>query len=168
VGGREPAEGASQQESRAKRRAGLVGRQSQGFSALRDSLLRSHPHWDREDIENTAQSTMLVSPSVWSDERWFDPATQETQLRSLSCPTLIVRGEPDRGAIISDAAKQRIEELVPHGFARVTTIAGTGHVPQRDAFDLFVAVVLPFLTGQAAPDAEGGSPVCLLHLVDDQ
>lgn len=168
IGDQERADEAAQRESRAKRRTGLIERQRQGYTALRDSLLSSHPNWDREDIENTAQSTMLVSPSVWSDERWFDLEAQESQLRSLTCPTLIVRGEPERGAIITDSAKQRIEELVPNSLVRVTTIAGTGHVPQREAFELFVAVVLPFLTEQSAPDAEGGSPACLLHLVEDE
>jgi hypothetical protein len=42
-------------------------------------------------------------------------------------------------------------------------------VPQREAFDLFVSIVLPFLTGDTSvPETEGGSPACFLHLVDDE
>ena len=154
---------------RAARRAGLIDTQRLGRRALLERLVSANPGWDPEDIANTVESTMLVSPFVWSEERWFDSDAQEAQLRALRCPTLVVRGEPARGAIITDEAKARIETLVPGGLARVVTIAGTGHVPQRQAFDLFVALTLPFLTGdETALEAEGGSPVCLLDEVDDE
>ena len=94
-------------------------------------------------------------------------AAQEDQLRRLARPTLVVRGEPARGAIVSDAMARRIRELVPDDLARVTTVAGTGHVPHREALALFVAVVRPFLTGETAPPPEGGSPVCFAHLLPD-
>jgi pimeloyl-ACP methyl ester carboxylesterase len=129
----------------------------------------ARPTFDPEDLANTVESTLLASPFVYSDERRADPGAQEEQLRSLRCPTLVVRGEPERGAIISDAAARRIRELVPNDLARVIQIAGTGHVPQREAFDLFVALVLPFLTNATSPAEDaGGSPACFLHLVDDE
>ncbi|MBI3973160.1 MAG: alpha/beta hydrolase [Chloroflexi bacterium] len=148
-----------------QRRASLKARQALGRQALFEELRSSRPTFDDEDIANTVESTLLVSPFVHGDQRWFDPAAQEAQLRRLACPTLVVRGEPARGAIISDAAAARIRELVPHDLARVTTIAGTGHLPQREAFELFVAVVLPFLAGERAPQAEGGTPACFAHLL---
>lgn len=150
-----------------QRRAGLRERQALGRRALREQLRAAQPTWDEEDIANTVESTLLASPSVFSDSRWFDADAQEAQLRRLRCPTLVVRGQPALGAIIKDAAARRIPELVPGGQARVTTIAGTGHLPQRQAFELFLAVVLPFLTGSVAPPSEGGTPACFLHLVDE-
>jgi pimeloyl-ACP methyl ester carboxylesterase len=149
----------------AERRAQLKQRQALGRRALTEQLMAAHPSFDPEDIANTVESTLLVSPFVYTDARWFDAETQEDQLRRVACPTLVVRGEPARGAIISDAAAERIRALVPHGLARVTTIHGTGHLPQREAFELFVAVTLPFLTGERAPAAEGGTPPCFLHLL---
>ena len=152
-----------------QRRAALRERQALGRRALVEQLRAARPVFDHEDAANTVESTLLASPFVYSDERAPDPAAQETQLRALRCPTLVVRGEPARGAIISDAAAQRIREVVPDGLARVVQIAGTGHVPQREAFDLFVALTLPFLTGDTfMPDGEGGSPACFRHLTDDE
>jgi pimeloyl-ACP methyl ester carboxylesterase len=142
-------------------------RQTLGRQALIEQLRHAHPTWDDADIANTVESTLLCSPFVFTDARRPDAAAQRAQLASLRCPTLVVRGEPERGSLISDEAARLIPDLVPDGRARVTTIAGTGHVPQRQAFDLFVAVVLPFLTGEAAPAAEGGSPACLLHLLPE-
>ncbi|MGH2350054.1 MAG: alpha/beta fold hydrolase [Chloroflexota bacterium] len=149
-----------------QRRANLRERQKLGRRVLTGQLQEANPTFDPEDVANTVESTLLASPYVFNDSRWFDPAAQEAQLRRLACPTLVVRGEPVRGAIISDAAARRICELAPDNQARVTTIAGTGHLPQRQAFELFAAVVLPFLTGEAAPPAEGGSPACFAHLVE--
>jgi pimeloyl-ACP methyl ester carboxylesterase len=162
------AAGARLQSPAEERRAALRARQALGRRALVEQLRAMRPAFDAEDVANTVESTLLVSPFVYGDERAPDPAAQESQLRALRCPTLVVRGEPARGAIISDATAQRIHDLVPGGLARVTQIAGTGHLPQREAFDLFLAVVLPFLTGDTAvPEAEGGSPACFLHLVDE-
>jgi pimeloyl-ACP methyl ester carboxylesterase len=148
-------------------REALKLRQALGRQALIEQLRHAHPTWDDEDVANTVESTLLCSPFVFTDARRPDAAAQRAQLASLRCPTLVVRGEPERGSLISDEAARLIPGLVPDGRARVTTIAGTGHVPQRQAFDLFVAVVLPFLTGEAAPAAEGGSPACLLHLLPE-
>ena len=148
----------------ARRRAALEARQALGRDALREQTAAAHPTFDPEDVAYTVESTLLVAPAVWGENRWMDAAAQEDQLRRLARPTLVVRGEPARGAIVSDAMARRIRELVPDDLARVATIAGTGHVPHREALALFVAVVRPFLTGEAAPPAEGGSPVCFAHL----
>ena len=152
-----------------ERRATLKQRQALGRRMLSEQLRASRPTWDAEDVANTIESTLLASPYAYTDERRGEPGDYEAQLRALRCPTLVVRGEPERGAIISDDAARRIRELVPNDVTRVVQIAGTGHLPQREAFDLFVSVVLPFLTGDTAPaEAQGGSPACFLHLVDDQ
>ena len=151
-----------------ERRAGLKQRQALGRRVLTEQLRASRPTWDAEDIANTIESTLLASPYVYSDERRGEPGEYEARLRALRCPTLVVRGEPERGAIISDESARRIRELVLNDLARVVQIAGTGHLPQREAFDLFVSVVVPFLTGDTAPaEAQGGSPACFLHLVDE-
>jgi pimeloyl-ACP methyl ester carboxylesterase len=152
----------------AARRARLKQRQALGRMPLREQLKQAHPTWDDEDIASMVESTLLASPFVYDETRWPDPQAQAAQLRALRCPTLVVRGETARGAIIADDAARQIDALVPDHLARVTTIAGTGHVPQREAFALFVAVALPFLTGDSAPAAEGGSPACFAHLLDDR
>jgi pimeloyl-ACP methyl ester carboxylesterase len=150
-----------------ERRAQLKRRQVQGRRALLAEALAANPSADREYVAYQVEGRLLASPEVFAESRRFDPQMQEAQLRALRCPALIVRGEPERGGIIPDDTARRIAELAPDGRARVVTVAGTGHSPQVDAFELFVAVVLPFLAGEAAPSPEGGSPACLLHLVDD-
>lgn len=130
-----------------ERRASLTARQALGRRVLLEQLRAEQPDWDDEDVRHTVESTLLVNAAVWQGtERWFDPEAQEQQLHRLACPTLIVRGEPALGAIVSDAAVARIEEVAPPGLLRVTTIPGTGHLPQRQAFERFVDEVLPFLT----------------------
>jgi pimeloyl-ACP methyl ester carboxylesterase len=150
----------------AARNAGLKARQARGRRALIEELRATRPTFDPEDVSHTVESTLLASPFVWSGRVGeADPDAQAALLRRLTCPTLVVRGESERGAIISTAAARLIEDLVPEGRARVTTIAGTGHIPQREAFALFVAVVRPFLTGTASPPAAGGTPPCFAHLI---
>ncbi len=145
-------------------RPAVLGHSMGGGVAL--ALAAAHP----QEIDRL----LLVDPAIRLDapetgdvggeNRRMDPAAQEAQLRRLTHPTLVVRGEPERGAIVGDAMARRIRELVPDDLARVTTITGTGHVPHREALALFVAVVRPFLTGETAPPSEGGSPVCFAHL----
>jgi N-formylmaleamate deformylase len=149
-----------------QRRLALQERQALGRLTLTAQLTAARPTFHPEDVAHSVESTLLASPYVYSEARRLDVGAQEGLLRRLACPTLVVRGEPARGAVISDSTARRIRELVPDDLARVTTIAGTGHVPQREAFDLFVAVVRPFLTGETVSPATGGSPVCFLHLLD--
>jgi pimeloyl-ACP methyl ester carboxylesterase len=147
-------------------RARLEARKQHSFERILADLRAAQPTWDEEDLRNMAPSKLLVSPAVYSDSPRATPEEQEAQLQRLACPTLIVRGDPAHGGIIPDEAASRIRALTSPELVRLTTIAGTGHCPQRDAFHLFVAVVLPFMTGSVTPNAEGGSPVCFAHLVE--
>jgi pimeloyl-ACP methyl ester carboxylesterase len=152
-----------------ERRAGLKQRQALGRRALTEQLRAARPTFDPEDVANTVESTLLASPFVYNDARRPDASAQLAQLQALRCPTLVIRGEPARGATITDTAAQQIRELVPGDMARVVQIAGTGHLPQREAFELFVSLVLPFLTGDtASQEEEGGAPACFLHLLDEE
>ena len=102
------------------------------------------PLWDQEDIELSAASRFEVEldlfqyfPSVRSDYRSFVAKTR--------CPSLLVCGDPQCGAIITEAQAREVVELNAH-FQSVR-IEGAGHAIRYDQFAAFNAAVLPFVAG---------------------
>ncbi len=100
------------------------------------------PLWVEEDIQLSAASRFEVEldlftyfPSVRSDYREF--------VQAVTCPALLVCGDPDRGAIIRPEQAAEICDLNP--LYQSVRIEGTGHAIRYDRFDAFCDSVVPFL-----------------------
>jgi len=68
-------------------------------------------------------------------------ARMEAAARSLSVPTLLVRGR--QSDLLSEGGAQRFLELVPH--AEFVDVAGAGHMVAGDRNDVFNGAVLAFI-----------------------
>jgi N-formylmaleamate deformylase len=109
---------------------------------------KDNPAWAQEDIEpwvdaqaqfsldvlNPAISDFIVS---WRQHPW-----QEV-LQQITCPVLLVTGEPGRGAIITAEQAEEATHLTRN--MRVVHIPGAGHNIRRDQYDLFVQAATAFL-----------------------
>jgi pimeloyl-ACP methyl ester carboxylesterase len=97
---------------------------------------RYHWHWD---------------PSMRAGRKGPDPAVWQARLedaaRSLSMPTLLVRGGMSR--IVSEQSVEEFRALVPH--ARYVNVAGADHMVAGDKNDAFNAAVFDFLQDGLAP-----------------
>ncbi len=91
-------------------------------------------------IANTADGVFLGSPegvSLASGE------TYEDLLPRITCPFLLVRGLPELGGAVPEAAATRHGELIPNG--TVVTIPNVGHSVHGQQPEPFAEAVLSFL-----------------------
>jgi len=90
----------------------------------------NHPDWPQDELEPWARSKESVDlahldrPADWGEPL---PAL----LSEVHCPVLIIRGEPNRGGIVSRTGARRCAAACPGG-ARVLAL-DSGHSPRREA-----------------------------------
>lgn len=100
------------------------------------------PHWDELDVLAWAQAKldcqMIALESVLAHRQPW-----QTKVSQLACPTLLVTGEVNRGAIVNYAMAMEAKKLST--YVEVATIEGAGHAVHRDRFAAFVAVLRQFL-----------------------
>ncbi len=101
------------------------------------------PLWSDEDVELSAASRFEVEldlfnyfPTVRSDFREL--------VGRIDCPSLLVCGDPSRGAIITEEQAADVRELNP--LFQSVRIDAAGHAVRYDQFDAFCAAVTPFLS----------------------
>ncbi len=99
-------------------------------------------HWDPAFIEGRHQS----------EEHLSDPNMLERAARSLTLPTLLVRGR--LSDLLSEEGAQVFLEQVPH--ARFADVSGAGHMVAGDKNDAFTSAVTDFLKEQVL--SRGPSP----------
>lgn len=100
------------------------------------------PGWSEEELGPWADSKLRLSFNVL-DRTGIPPIEWPALLQRITCPTLLITGDPEQGALVSAEAATAFTSLVPH--ARVVHIAGAGHSIRRDRFAPFMAAVRAFL-----------------------
>lgn len=101
------------------------------------------PAWDDAECGAWAQSKRQVSPWLWGpggatlDTDWHD------EMRAVTCPTLLVRGDTALGSLIDDDRAAEAMRLLRHGGD--ARIAAAGHSIHRDKASAFIAAIAPFL-----------------------
>jgi pimeloyl-ACP methyl ester carboxylesterase len=99
--------------------------------------------WTPDTFASWAQAKHEVNLKVF---HWFDepPRTPwQDFVRQIAVPTLLITGEPARGAIISEAMAQEFVELCPQG--KVTRILDAGHCVRYEQPDAYLATITGFL-----------------------
>lgn len=122
----------------------IEGMQQQPLADVVATARVDHPGWDDIEYEDWARSKQRVN-LAGVDLPFRDiPESLRTQWRSLRCPALLLTGNPDHGAIVTDAVASQFLHSVA-GSHR-SHHADVGHDIRRDAAAAVSAAVTDFLT----------------------
>ena len=100
------------------------------------------PDWPEAERAPWAQSKLQYAVKPFGDDR-IDPAEGEEIIARISCPTLLVTADLDRGAIYPPDLADKWVAGLPN--ARHVNIAGAGHNIRREQPAAFLAAVRAFL-----------------------
>lgn len=112
----------------------------------RDELIAAQrtaaPTWSDDELGPWADakhrlSLNVINRSAPTEVDW------QTILRRITCPTLLITGDPACGAIVTPENVKTLQQLIPH--LRVAHIPGAGHSIRREQFERYLAVVRDFL-----------------------
>jgi pimeloyl-ACP methyl ester carboxylesterase len=100
------------------------------------------PTWDEIEFGPWARSKQQLSPhalGLGARERahWTEIVPK------ITCPTLLLTGDPTRGAIVSAETARQVAERNP--LVEVVQLEGAGHNIRRERFDGYVEAVTRFL-----------------------
>lgn len=101
------------------------------------------PAWDDIEWEPWARSKQQLSPNVVQARsrtrtEWSDVVPD------IRCPTLLVTGSPDQGAIVTPKIAELAAQANP--LIQVVHLEGAGHNIRRERFEGFVEAVRAFLS----------------------
>lgn len=120
----------------------------------RDELLAGQrvetPGWSEGELGPWADAKLRVSPYVASlfESRPAAAVDWSATLPRIACPALLITGDPERGAIVTEDDAAALRGLVPQ--VRVTYVPGAGHSIRRDQPARYLEVVRGFLAEWAA------------------
>ena len=118
----------------------------------RDDLIAwqrtEQPGWSNAELEPWADAKQRFSPNVLSvyDQDNGSNVNWQAVLSRISCPVLLITGDPKRSAIVTNASAAALEELVPH--LEIAHVPQAGHNIRRDQFTRYMEVVRGFLADQ--------------------
>ena len=116
--------------------------QTQSRDELIEKQRRATPSWSQEEIELWADAHLRLSPNVVSG-RGIRSDWNTQLLQNITCPTLLLTADVERGALVSDTDAQELQKFVPQ--LKVAHIAGAGHSVHREQFETFMGAVQTFL-----------------------
>ena len=103
------------------------------------------PSWAEEEFEPWADAKKQVIPrhSMGGPARAAQQTSWQELVPRITCPTLLVTADPERGAIVSPEAAAEAAQLNPR--LQVVRLHGAGHNIRREQFEGFVQAVCEFL-----------------------
>ncbi len=120
----------------------LVLRKSQPLEQVTAETRRDNPLWQDDEFPAHSEAKHQVTLHLFDAER--KPAKMWWEVvRGLRCPTLVLTGDPERGAIITESMATTIRSLNP--LVEVVRLAGAGHNVRREQRSAFLAEVRRFL-----------------------
>jgi N-formylmaleamate deformylase len=127
-------------------RARLVERKTKTLEEVLADGRERHPTWSDAEFGPWAEAKLQVSMNALQVLTGLRPDWRETAAR-IACPTLLVTGDPERGALVTPEVAAELSEVCPH--LQVAHIAGAGHNIRRERFELYVDAVTSFLKERA-------------------
>jgi N-formylmaleamate deformylase len=100
------------------------------------------PHWSEAELGPWADAKLRFRLAARNREG-AAPIDWPTTVGRITCPALLITGDPARGAIVKDTDAAALRALVPQ--VKVAYIADAGHSIRRDQFDDYLEVVRTFL-----------------------
>ena len=101
------------------------------------------PAWDEAECVAWAESKLQASPRLWEPGGISFSSDWRGELRAVTAPLLLVRGDTALGSIVDDARAAEVLALARDG--QDARIAEAGHSIHRDQAAAFAAAVAPFL-----------------------
>ena len=123
-------------------RSWITTLQQQPRQALIDAQRTAAPHWSEAELEPWAEAKLRFSLNFFN--RLSDPGLDwPALLRQVKCPALLIMGDPEAGALVTQQAALALNEHVPQ--LQIAHIAGAGHSIRRYQFESYLRVVRSFL-----------------------
>ena len=102
--------------------------------------LKQHPEWEAADRPDWMASKQQVRPEAADS---LGQITWTHLIDRITCPTLLVHGEPERGGLLTPNLAGRLAEMNP--LITVSSIENAGHNIRRENFQPFIASLSRFL-----------------------
>jgi N-formylmaleamate deformylase len=130
-----------------ERRSAEIGRnieerKTQSLQQLIESGRVQCPSWPDEEFQPWAQAKLQVNPNVAEIFKGLDEPWTETASR-IKCPTLLVTGDAERGALVSPQKAAKACELMEKG--TTVRLEGAGHCIRRDQPESYLRELLGFI-----------------------
>lgn len=100
------------------------------------------PSWSDAELGPWADSKLRLSMTVLNQEGQV-PVDWSTAVRRITCPTLLITADRERGAIVSPEDAAGLQVILPH--VKVARITGAGHSIRREQFEAYMKAVRGFL-----------------------
>jgi N-formylmaleamate deformylase len=104
------------------------------------------PTWDAEDLEGWADSKLRAAPQAMSFVSALRRPWREL-VPQIVRPTLLIRGDPGKGAIVTAEVAAEAARLCPN--LSVARVEGAGHSVRRDRFEAYCEILMGFLESRA-------------------
>ncbi|MDQ3810107.1 MAG: alpha/beta hydrolase [Chloroflexota bacterium] len=115
------------------------------------------PSWADEEFGPWGEAKLRVSQHFLDDLSARSPADEwRALLPRVSCPVLLVTGDPERGGIVTPEIAQQARGLLPT--LRVVRLSGAGHNVRREQFEAFTPALREFLAETYGPASSTTSP----------
>jgi pimeloyl-ACP methyl ester carboxylesterase len=101
-----------------------------------------HPTWPAVELERWVDTKDQFDLSTFRAAAIPSPDWREV-LSKIQCPLLLITGEPERGAIITQQMADEIVNLLPD--AHVIRIPGAGHSIRFDQHNAYLKAISEFL-----------------------
>ncbi len=102
-----------------------------------------NPRWHPDDLPPWAESKAQFDPAVSRHFGLFPTYAWRKELPAIQCPTLLITGDPQAGAIVTPDVAVEVLALLKKG--QLVQIAGSGHNIHRDAYEQTIQAVRNFL-----------------------
>jgi N-formylmaleamate deformylase len=124
-------------------REGVAERRAMTRDAIIEAGRKERPTWSDEEFGPWADSKLQVSLSWAGAVRGPDGLTWQEALPKITCPTLLITSDPDKGGIVTPEVAEEAKGLLPT--LTVIRIPGAGHNIRREQFEGFLEAVRSFL-----------------------
>ena len=101
-----------------------------------------NPTWPEAELEPWADSKLQFDLNVLK-MKLPDYTGWREVVSHITCPTLLITADPDRGALVTPEAAQEVVRLLPQ--CEVAHIAGAGHSIRREQAAAYLEAVARFL-----------------------
>ncbi len=102
------------------------------------------PTWAEAELGPWAESKLRLSFNVLTADQ-AAPIDWMATAKAITCPTLLITADVERGAIVSPEQATALQSLVPQ--VQTIHIAQAGHNIRREQFTAYMAAVQEFLAG---------------------